>query len=403
MLTHPRLLNVLYLAILFSVVSVGCSKQLSQPRVPEPEPEANLSPAVMDGPNPEALFLQNASKDPRVNNRIWEGIPSVGATNDGKEIYVAWYSGGQGEGPGNYITVALSRNNAKTWLRDALVIYPSDTAHVRMYDPGLWRDRQGVVRVTWTKSHQFWDGTGGVWTTPLSWNGKNVVTGEVSQLADGVMLNKPAYIPSRQMVLFPISWWAFAPADPGKAGTYIYSGAYNGSAEKMGPVSVLSKIIVPDSIRTFDEHQLVETGNDGNLLCLLRTSKGIYFSRSADYGAHWSKIAPFTFVGDAAASRFHISKLKSGKLLLVINNSMVRTNLVAYLSSDGGKTWKYKLLLDQRSNVSYPDAIQTADGNIHVVYDRDRFTTKDILYCRFTENDIIHANTAGIVRSKVNL
>ena len=397
---QPALAVLLYMLPAAAILLAGCSKQLSQPVT---DSTANaISLTVIASSDPEAIFLQNAAADPRMLNRTWEGIPSIGATSNGKEIYVAWYSGGAGEGPGNYITVAFSKDKALSWKKDALVIYPRDTSRVRMYDPGLWRDKFGTIRITWSKSQQFWDGIGGVWTMPLSWNGRNVVTGEVSLLAEGVMLNKPTYIPSTETMLFPISRWPFAPADPARAGAYIYSGSYKKVAGQMEPVQVLSRIVVPDSIRTFDEHQLVETSADGRLLCLIRTWKGIYYAQSTDYGAHWSKLMPFTAVGATTASRFHIAKLQSGRLLLIVNNSTARTNLTAFLSADGGKTWKHKLVIDRRSNVSYPDAIQTRDGYIHMVYDRDRFTSKDILYCRFTENDILQSNEKGIVRSGVN-
>jgi hypothetical protein len=401
MRTHSLTVYAVSLFIMTATAAlmIGCSKELPQLRT---NATANaLSPAIIASHDPEALFLQNADNDPRMLNRSWEGIPSIGATDNAREIYVAWYSGGKGEGPGNYITVAISRDNARHWKRDALVVYPRDTAHVRMYDPALWRNKSGAVMLTWTKSHQYWDGIGGVWTMPLSYNGGNVVPGQVSLLAGGVMLNKPAYIPSSETMLFPISWWPFAPADPARQGAYIYSGVYKRGSAQLEPVQVLSKILIPDSIRTFDEHQLVET-SAGHLLCLVRTSKGIYYTNSSDDGAHWAPVMPFTAVGASAASRFHISKLSSGRLLLIINNNMARTDLTAFLSANGGKTWKHKLVIDRRSNVSYPDAIQTSNGYIHVVYDRDRFTSKDILYCRFTESDVLSANEKGIVRAKVN-
>jgi len=396
----PRPAHAVYLIIMFAVaIMPGCAKELPQLRTTVMTNAYGA--AVIAGPDPEALFLQNAGNDPRMLNRSWEGIPSIGATDNGKEIYVAWYSGGKGEGPGNYVTVAFSPDNARSWKRDALVVYPADTSRIRMYDPALWRDKSGTVRLAWTKSHQYWDGVGGVWTVPLSRNGDNVTAGQVSLLAQGVMLNKPVYLSSTETMLFPISWWPFAPADPARQGAFIYSGVYKRGSAQLEPVQVLSKLLIPDSIRTFDEHQLVET-SAGHLLCMVRTSKGIYYANSSDNGAHWAPLLPFTAVGASAASRFHISKLSSGRLLLIINNNMARTDLTAFLSSNGGKSWKHKLVIDRRSNVSYPDAIQTRNGYIHVVYDRNRFTSKDILYCRFAESDILQSNEKGIVRAKVN-
>ena len=76
--------------------------------------------------------------------------------------------------------------------------------------------------------------------------------------------------------------------------------------------------------------------------------------------------------------------------------------MTASLSKDGGKTWPYQLLLDSRENVSYPDADQTPDGNIHVVFDHDRTGAKDILYFRFTEEHVLKGSIENIFKSRVN-
>jgi len=135
---------------------------------------------------------------------------------------------------------------------------------------------------------------------------------------------------------------------------------------------------------------------------LMRTTRGIYAAISTDYGKTWTDPKPFTASGPTTSSRFYIGKLASGNLLLVSNNSTTRNNMTASLSKDGGKTWPYQLLLDSRDNVSYPDADQTPDGAIHVVFDRDRTGAKDILYCRFTEEDILKGLKENVFRKRVN-
>ena len=39
------------------------------------------------------------------------------------------------------------------------------------------------------------------------------------------------------------------------------------------------------------------------------------------------------------------------------------------LSDDDGVTWQHKLLLDERNEVSYPDAVEH-NGFIYIIYDR---------------------------------
>ena len=62
--------------------------------------------------------------------------------------------------------------------------------------------------------------------------------------------------------------------------------------------------------------------------------------------------------------------------------------MTALLSDDDGRTWTGGLTLDERKNVSYPDGIQGRDGVIRVVYDRERFTEREILMAAFREEDV---------------
>jgi hypothetical protein len=65
-----------------------------------------------------------------------------------------------------------------------------------------------------------------------------------------------------------------------------------------------------------------------------------------------------------------------------------RTGITASLSSDEGRTWRGKLVLDPRDNVSYPDAAQASDGTIYAVHDRERYGAAEILLSIFTKKDI---------------
>lgn len=76
-------------------------------------------------------------------------------------------------------------------------------------------------------------------------------------------------------------------------------------------------------------------------------------------------------------------------MLMVFHDGTSRANLTAFLSLDGGQTWQYKLLLDERGGVSYPDTIITPDGKIYVIYDRNRTTDREIWLSVFTLDDIV--------------
>ncbi len=146
---------------------------------------------------------------------------------------------------------------------------------------------------------------------------------------------------------------------------------------------------------------------DGTLWMLVRTFDGIGESFSQDGGYTWSPGRKSHI--DGPCSRFHIRRLKSGRLLMInhhnfeekLNKEEVlnqgrnvikwkgRSHLTALLSEDDGKTWPYTLLLDERNEVSYPDATEASDGYIYVTYDWDRVKQREILMARFTEEDII--------------
>lgn len=58
------------------------------------------------------------------------------------------------------------------------------------------------------------------------------------------------------------------------------------------------------------------------------------------------------------------------------------------MSDDEVRTWKGGLVLDPRKGGSYCDVDQSPDGTIHAVWDYDRTGRREILYARFTEEDV---------------
>lgn len=353
-----------------------------------------------------AEFISNPD-DSRLKDRKFEQVPAVGATADGKYIFVAWYSGGAAPGPGNYVTLSVSEDMGKTWLNDQLAVYPRSSEY-RLFDPAIWRDQFGQVHLFYgsAKNNLIWDGYGGVNAVEIKWNGKKVSHSAPVRISDGVMSNKPVFLASKNTTLFPVYIDKPLPGTKSDStfpqdGAFIYSRNYSKSGRKL-VLSSYSAIHIPEELRIHDEPQVVELNETGEYLALVRTTKGIYSTHSSDFGKSWSEVKPFTASGPTTSSRFYIGKLSSGNLLLVSNNSTTRNKMTAFLSRDGGKSWPHQLLLDARENVSYPDADQTADGSIHVVFDRERTGAKDILYCRFTENDLIKGDNNAVFKTRVN-
>jgi predicted neuraminidase len=113
----------------------------------------------------------------------------------------------------------------------------------------------------------------------------------------------------------------------------------------------------------------------------------IWRSMSTDRGRTWSQGSPTTIINPG--TQFFVCKLASRRWLLINSpDPTARTGIVAMLSEDEGKTWGPPLMLDERTDVSYPDACQAADGTIYAVHDRERHGAMEILLSVFNEGDL---------------
>ena len=339
------------------------------------------------------------------SRRIWQGIPGITRTL-GHRLWATWYTGGSGEGARNYVMLASSDDDGTTWSAPRLALDPPDP--VRAFDPCLWTDPNGRLWLFWAQSAGLWDGRGGVWAiTSDDPDAEQPTWSPPRRIADGVMMNKPTVLEDGQWLL-PISGWRF------KAPRIEESLAAIGHPEPAEAAKALARSpgdrggsmvwVSRDEGRTFeyrgqalvpepqhDEHMIVEREN-GELWMLVRTAYGIGESVSSDQGATWSEGGPSGIAHPV--TRFHLRRLElSGRLLLIRHipdpeYPKLRTRLTAFLSDDDGKTWEGGLLLDGRDHVSYPDATQADDGEIYVIYDRERGGAKEILMARIREEDI---------------
>jgi len=224
--------------------------------------------------------------------------------------------------------------------------------------------------------------------------------GEEFYVGRGIMMNKPTVLSSGEW-LFPIAIWKTdiysnfrkSGLKPNEiAGSYVYKSSDNGKTFVCMGMADIRK-------RSFDEHMVLELTN-GVLKMYVRTNYGIGVSHSYDRGKTWSTGEDSKFGGPC--SRFFIRRLKSGRILLINHiNFEGRNNLTALLSEDDGKTFPYSLLLDERNDVSYPDAVECEDGYLYITYDRERGCFKhslseaysdarEILTAKLCEEDILN-------------
>jgi len=351
--------------------------------------------------------------------RKFQGIPGVERAANGR-LWVTWYTGDTREGPQNYVLLATSGDDGKTWSAPGLVIDPP--GFVRAFDECLWHDPQGRMWLFWTQTAGHWDGRGGVWAIVTQDSGSAEPHWSAPRrIADGVLMNKPIVLKNGAWLL-PITIGLRAPNVEfinKRDHLGLSAEEISGLIHDLGPAKGVNVFATTDRGATFTllghpdfpaekgpcEHMLVER-RDGGLWMLVRTRDGIGSSLSTDKGRSWSAPQPSGI--QHPSTRFFVRRLRSGKLLLVKNcppNGKDRSHLTAFLSKDDGREWSGGLLLDERMNVSYPDGVQAPDGRIYVVYDHERFTDREILMAVFSEDDIEAGkcvSAAGRLRILVN-
>ncbi len=329
-------------------------------------------------------LTQFASKE-----RIWQGIPSIERTEKGR-MFSVFYSGDRMETWGNYVVLLKSDDDGKTWTEPIACAY--DGLFSRCFDSVLWVDPKGRLWWCWSVMP-----VNSVWASvcddpdaeELTWSDPRPIGGEV-------MMNRPTVL-SDGSWLFPMAVWRdgvrekrITPSFGPEKLSFVYRTADEGKTfQRIGGADV------PE--RSFDEHMVLEK-KDGSLLMLVRTFYGIGKSISKDGGRTWTPGEESGIPGPC--SRFHICRLASGRILLVNNDDAHdRIKLSAWLSEDDGETWKGPLLLDERKEVSYPDAVER-NGFIWITYDRERGDLKscpeeaekdarEILFAKITEEDIL--------------
>ena len=254
-----------------------------------------------------------------------------------------------------------------------LVIDPP--GFIRAFDACLWHDPQGRLWLFWAQAAGHWDGRAGVWAITTDDSGSETPQwSRPRRISHGVLMNKPIVGKNGDWLL-PIMIWT-KPAnlplinerdklnlsaehvralvhDLGTArGANVFSSTDRGEMFTMLGLARFPDTDLPT------EHMLIER-RDGSLWMLARTRYGIGSSFSKDGGRTWS--SPRDSGIAHPSTRFFIRRLRSGRLLLVKH------------APPNGKD---------------RDGVQGEDGVIRVVYDRERFTAREILMATFREEDV---------------
>jgi hypothetical protein len=311
--------------------------------------------------------------------REFQGIPSLAESAEGR-LWATWYAGpNPSEDQCNYVVVADSEDAGSSWT-ERTIIDPDAEGPVRAFDPELWVAPDGVLWSFWNQAIGHNGTVAGVWAMTNHSPDRGVPEwSPPRRLTDGVMMCKPTVLSTGEWVL-PASTWR----ETDMSARMVVSTDSGRTWSRQGACHV------PEDVRSFDEHMIVER-KDSSLWMLIRTEYGIGESTSLDRGTTWQPLEPSGI--EHPSSRFFARRLQSGNILLVKNGALQkrssRSHLSAYVSRDDGHSWSEGLLLDERDEISYPDGQQGADGTIRIIYDRSRTGEGEILMAAFGEDDVI--------------
>lgn len=351
----------------------------SQP-AKERQAPASATAATSNGPETEVV-LKRIVTTAKHNGEQWAGIPGIEATKKGR-LLVVWFSGGAKEpAPENAVFMTISDDGGATFGKAQKLAEPRDGA--RAYDPTLWLSPKGVLWLVYNRSNRE-AGEQGIFArtcddpdaAELRWSDEFRVGYEGVHSS---RINKPIVLATGEWVM-PAMHLPKTEKWPGK----VRKHGVGISSDQGRTWSLHGGVEAPGHSL---ESMIVER-KDGSLVMYIRCTAGVIWqSESRDRGQTWSKGGP-TEISNPG-SRFHIRRLSGGEWLLVNSpNPKKRTGIVACLSRDEGATWSPPLVLDERDNVSYPDAAVAADGTIYVVHDRDRNGAGEILLSVFKKDDI---------------
>ena len=316
--------------------------------------------------------------------RRHEGVPSLAVSPKGR-FWAVWYAGPTaGEDHHNYLVLTSSTDGGRTWA-EKWILDPDFEGPRRAFDSELWIAPDGKLRWTWTdrrgtvSSDASFDQ---LWMATLDPETGDVVEAP-RQIAKGVMMNKPTVLRDGTWI-FPVAqWW-----------TSESSGCW---ASKDGGRTFVKRggVTLPRANRLYDEHTILER-RDGTLVCYIRGQNGphnaLWEAESKDGGFTWG--APRLSKPGNLSSRTFVTKLADGRWLMVKHGGFGkvyarRKNLTALVSEDEGRTWWGGLLLDGRTECSYPDGVQLPDGSVVVVSDYNRVREREISFVRINPDDIV--------------
>ncbi|MBL8825829.1 MAG: exo-alpha-sialidase, partial [Planctomycetaceae bacterium] len=268
--------------------------------------------------------------------RRFQGVPGLARDHKSGRLWATWFSGGRGEDRENYVVVVTSGDDGATWTEPVLVVDP--LPNVRTFDPCLWTTPDGRLLFFYTQNDatkHLHDGRWGVWYSTCEHPDRADSSWTPPQrICDGLMLNKPTVLRDGTWLMPVANWYnrvhgsgVVRSTDQGQTFTWI-GGAPGRNADWTGKTTGGGL-----------EHIIIER-KDGTLWMPMRIADGLAESTSTDGGVTWSP--PVRSAIEGPGARFHMRRLKSGRLLMINHlgfsrDLMIvdqRSHLTAMLSDD---------------------------------------------------------------------
>jgi len=336
-------------------------------------------------------------------HRAWHGCPTVAVTKKGR-VFAGWYTGGAFEPCiGNYNVLVKSDDHGKTWSSPLLTVASDEQNRLRKIDIEIWVNEDNSLWIMWTVSPYGEKSLPATIRTPFVFDyhreflytevmicrdpdADELVWEKPRMMCEGFMRNKPIVTSDGRII---------APAYDYGSEQYKLRYSDDGG-ESFYNVAVDGK---PDA-NIYDEITVCER-RPGELRFLARTMRGYYvYSDSFDGGNSWTDAKQYE---EAPGTRCYLGKLKNGMTVYVRNISNTQRNgMKICLSEDGGDTFLSEMVLDDRESLSYPDLDEDEEGNIYIVYDRERDNriklnretwiseaAKEIIVCKITIDDVM--------------
>ena len=372
-----------FLAILTGVCVFlsGCVSWMGNPEVVPPR-TILVEENPYEGEDYLMFITDKAVIEDRLGtDRQWFGMPNIERTPGGR-LYSTYQTGGTTEPQiGNYSVLLKSDDDGDTWQPLAIVYIENGAGN----NPVLWIDPTEKLWFIFTVSVEGYIFASTVYASVCEFpDRQSPIFAPPRIIAPGIMLTKPT-VTSNGRWLFPVSVLSVSdvtvPGFEGGRNDYLYVYEFIDQGKTFGIIGYA------DVSNHLGEHMILEK-NDGALNMYIRTY-GIALSQSFDGGKTWTFGVNSGIPGPG--SRFFIRRLQSGRVLMINHHNFVgRSHMTAMLSDDDGLTWSHTLLLDERTGVSYPDAVETKDGFIYLTYDYLRYgPDREILIAKITEDDIL--------------